>query len=55
MAQTMAMGQAAGTAAALAHGAGVEPRAVDIEALRDRLRSDGAVLEVPATPAALEA
>ena len=46
MAQTMAMGQAAGTAAAMAIGADVGPREVDTAALRDRLRSDGAVLDV---------
>lgn len=55
MAQTMAMGQAAGTAAAMAHGAGVEPRSVDSAVLRDQLRTDGAVLEVPAKPTAVEA
>jgi len=48
MAQTMAMGQAAGTAAALAAAAGREPRDVDRAALRDRLRADGAVLEIRA-------
>jgi hypothetical protein len=53
MAQTMAMGQAAGTAAAMALQAGDEPRAVDVGALRDRLRTGGAVLEVP--PAAVVA
>ena len=48
MAQTMAMGQAAGTAAALAVAAGADPREVATAALRDRLREDGAVLELPA-------
>jgi len=48
MAQTMSMGQAAGSAAALALTAGLEPRAVDPGRLRDRLRELGAVLEVPA-------
>ncbi len=48
MAQTMAMGQAAGTAAALAVGAAADPRDVATAALRDRLREDGAVLELPA-------
>ncbi len=48
MAQTMSMGQAAGTAAALAAGAGADPREVDTAALRDRLRDLGAVLELPA-------
>jgi hypothetical protein len=44
MATCMAMGQAAGTAAAMAVAAGVAPRAVDVTALRDRLRQDGAIL-----------
>ena len=48
MAQTMAMGQAAGTAAALAVAAAADPRDVATAALRDRLREDGAVLELPA-------
>jgi hypothetical protein len=47
MAQTMAMGQAAGTAAALAVGASDDdPRRVAVPQLRDRLRADGAVLEL---------
>ena len=50
MATCMAMGQAAGTAAAMAVHAGVTPRAVDPAARRERLRSDGARLE-PAAPA----
>jgi hypothetical protein len=50
MAQTMAMGQAAGTAAAMAIQAGhAEPRRVPVAQLRDRLRADGAVLDVAAT------
>ena len=49
MAQCMAMGQAAGTAAALAAVGGRRaPRDLDIAALRDRLRRDGAVLELTA-------
>ncbi len=48
MAQTMAMGQAAGTAAAQAVAAGLDPRDVDVTVLRERLRSDGAVLDVSA-------
>jgi glycine/D-amino acid oxidase-like deaminating enzyme len=48
MAQCMAMGQAAGTAAALAAQGGADIREVDAAALRDRLRKDGATLEVPA-------
>jgi hypothetical protein len=47
MAQCMAMGQAAGTAAALAVSAGVDPRDVPSDGLRERLRADGAVLELP--------
>lgn len=50
MAQTMAMGQATGTAAAMARDSGVDPRDVSRPSLRDRLRRDGAVLELPATP-----
>ena len=49
MAQTMSMGQAAGSAAALAAADGSEPREVDLAALRGRLRGLGAVLELPAT------
>jgi hypothetical protein len=48
MAQTMAMGQATGTAAAMAVASRISPRHVDRAALRDRLRQDGAVLELPA-------
>jgi hypothetical protein len=48
MAQCMAMGQAAGTAAAMAVGSGIDPRAVDRPLLRDRLRADGAILELAA-------
>ncbi len=48
MAQCMAMGQAAGTAAGLAAVDGVEPRDVAASRLRDRLRADGAVLELAA-------
>ncbi|CAN5829112.1 FAD-dependent oxidoreductase [soil metagenome] len=46
MAQCMAMGQAAGTAAALAIGSGVGPREIRSERLRDRLQADGAILEL---------
>lgn len=46
MAQCMAMGQAAGTAAALAVAAGGEVREVPYGRVQDRLRSDGAILEV---------
>lgn len=45
MGQTMAMGQAAGTGAALAVAAGRDPRALDPDALRARLRADGALLD----------
>jgi hypothetical protein len=48
MAQCMAMGQAAGTAAALAARSGGEVRAVGSTVVRDRLRTDGATLEVEA-------
>ena len=53
MAQCMAMGQAAGTAAALAVAARRDPRDIDIAALRDRLRVDGAILELAAAPRAI--
>lgn len=46
MAQCMAMGQAAGTTAALAVATGGEVRAVGAGRVRDRLRADGAVLEL---------
>ena len=45
MATCMAMGQAAGTAAALAVTGGTVPRSVDAAALRERLLRDGALLE----------
>jgi hypothetical protein len=45
MATCMAMGQAAGTAAAMAIHDGIAPRKVDGGALRERLAADGAVLE----------
>ena len=47
MAQCMAMGQAAGTGAALALSRGTSPRELPFPALRDRLLADGAVLETP--------
>lgn len=43
---TIAVGQAAGTAAALAVRAGVEPRDVDLNTLQDTLRGDDVVLDV---------
>lgn len=44
MAQCMVMGQAAGTAAALAAPSGISPRQVDIQLLQTTLREQGAVL-----------
>ena len=44
----MATGEAAGTAAALAVGLGVTPAAVDVGALRARLRQAGAIVDFPA-------
>ncbi len=56
MAQCMVMGQAAGTAAALAAGDGRDPRDVDPAVLRDRLAEAGAILELPgAEPAGADA
>jgi hypothetical protein len=52
MAQCMAMGQAAGTAAALAVAAGREPREIHADALRACLRADGAILELSDAPVA---
>jgi hypothetical protein len=40
----MAIGQAAGTAAALATRAGVQPRDLDVEELRRTLETDGALV-----------
>ena len=55
MAQCMAMGQAAGTAAALATATDVLPRDLRLDALRDRLLADGAILEIGVeVPAAQE-
>ena len=48
MAQCMAMGQAAGTAAALAVARRCDPRELDVATLRDRLRRDGAILDLDA-------
>ena len=45
MATCMAMGQAAGTAAALAVRSGVAPRSLDVAEVRARLADDGALLE----------
>jgi hypothetical protein len=46
MAQCMAMGQGAGTAAALAVGSGGDVRRAPIQRIQDLLRSDGAILGV---------
>jgi FAD dependent oxidoreductase len=46
MAQCMAMGQAAGSAAALASVAGHDPRDVPVRALQDRLLANGAILQL---------
>ncbi|MEP6639133.1 MAG: FAD-dependent oxidoreductase [Chloroflexota bacterium] len=46
MAQCMAMGQAAGTAAAMAVAGARQPRDLDVGALRDRLRTDGAIVDL---------
>jgi hypothetical protein len=48
MGQCMAMGQAAGAAAALALARGTTPRGLPFRELRDRLLALGAVLETPA-------
>ena len=53
MATCMAMGQAAGTAAALAVAGWRDPRELDVAVLRDRLRADGAVLELADAPRAI--
>ena len=47
MAQCMAMGQAAGTTAALAARGSGDVREVSASSVRDQLRADGAVLEMP--------
>lgn len=52
MGQCMAMGQAVGTAAALAVQRGVDPRELDRSLLRDTLAANGAVLDPLATVAA---
>lgn len=54
MATCMAMGQAAGTAAALSVAAGVDPRTHGADAVRERLLVDGALLE-PIEPAVVGA
>lgn len=47
MAQCMAMGEAAGTAAAMAIQTGAELRSVDVGKLQHVLRKNGAILQVP--------
>jgi glycine/D-amino acid oxidase-like deaminating enzyme len=47
MAQCMAMGQAAGTAAALCLSQNSQPRGLNVEHLQDKLRDAGAILETP--------
>lgn len=47
MAQCMAMGQAAGAAAALSITCGVSPRELNVRRLQDHLREIGAILETP--------
>jgi hypothetical protein len=49
----MAMGQAAGTAAAMSVATGRDPRDLDVTTLRDRLRADAAILSLADAPAAL--
>jgi Cu/Ag efflux protein CusF len=51
MAQCMAMGQAAGTAAAMtATSATGAVRAIDVDSLRKRLATDGAILKLATEP-----
>jgi ribulose 1,5-bisphosphate synthetase/thiazole synthase len=47
MAQCMAMGQAAGTAAALCISQNTSPRDLNVPQLQDKLRESGAILETP--------
>jgi len=44
----MVTGEAAGTAAALAIKSGVTPKGLDVKALQEQLRRNGAILSVPA-------
>lgn len=55
MGQTMAMGHACGTAAALALEVGVAPVDLPTDQLQSTLRTQGAVLEMPTTPADISA
>jgi len=52
MPQCAALGQAAGTAAALSIAAGAPPADIDVAGLQDRLRADGAILDEPGIRAA---
>jgi len=47
MAQCMAMGQAAGTAAALCVTQNRQPRDLNVQLLQDKLRESKAILETP--------
>jgi len=47
MAQCMAMGQAAGTTAALAVARNQDPRDVPVGLVQEKLRANNAILEVP--------
>ena len=47
MGNCMALGHAAGIAAALASLAGIQPREVKVRELRDRLRADGVNFDLP--------
>jgi hypothetical protein len=51
MAQCMAMGHAAGSAAALAVASRLDPRGLDPAVLRERLRSQRAIVEIDQAPA----
>jgi hypothetical protein len=51
MAQCMAMGHAAGSAAALAVAAQLDPRELDAAALRETLRHQGGIVEIDQAPA----
>lgn len=54
MGTCMAMGQAAGTAAAMAAHAGTVPRLIDVQSLRARLVQVGAMIDSPGFPAPSE-
>jgi len=48
MGPCMAVGQAAGTAAAMAARQGATPRSIDVPTLQDTLRQQGAILDIAA-------